>query len=73
MTILPTKDPVNVLGQPYLTKRKIQEVFVQMIEIYPTIEATERGVKILHSTYAKSDLDEIATATVQLDKTNAKY
>ena len=44
-TVVPMKELGNLMGQPYLTKRKMREVVIQTAEPYFTREATERMVK----------------------------
>ena len=64
---VPMKDPVNFIGKPNLTQCKMQEVVMQIEEPYSIIESTGIVVKILDSSYAKADLEEVATSAVQLD------
>ena len=71
-TMVPMKILVNLLVQPGLTKRNIQEVIVQTAEPYSTREATERVLKMLNSTYVKADLDKVDAAAVQIDKYQRK-
>ena len=53
------EDPSNFLRQSYITKREMHEVVMQTAEPDSTREATERIMKILDSTYAKADLENI--------------
>ena len=62
------KDPVNFLGQPDLTKCNIQEVVILTAEPDSTREANQIVVKILDSTYEKSDYGKVSVALVQIDK-----
>ena len=45
----------------------MREVVMQTVELDSTIEATERTVKILDSTYEKADLNQVADNTTQLN------
>ena len=58
------KQPLNVLGQPDLTKCEMGEVGMQTAESYSIIKATDKVVKILDITYAKADLDKIYSASI---------
>ena len=65
-------EPVNFLGQPELTKREMREVGIHPAEPFFTREATERVVKMIYSTYAKSNLYKVASASVKLDGDKVK-
>ena len=52
-TVVPMKDPRNVLDQPDLTKIDMQEVVMQTAETASTIEATGFFAETLERTYAK--------------------
>ena len=65
-------DPIHFPVQTDLTKCKMWEVVIQAAEPASTREATDRVVKIIHSTYAKDDLDKISEAEFQLDKDKRK-
>ena len=54
------KEPRNLIGRSDLTKREMRDVVMQIAEPASTREATERMVKILDSTYAKADLNQVA-------------
>ena len=49
----------NLLGQSYLTNRKMREVVMQNAEPASTREATEIMVKIRDSTYSKAELKQV--------------
>ena len=66
--VVSIKDPDNFTGQTKLTKRNMGEVFIRTKEPDFTRQATERVVKVLAITYAKTAIDKVATAAVQLDK-----
>ena len=61
------KEPRNLLGQFYLTKREMREVIMQTPELASTRDATERMVKILDSIYAKSDLEQVLDNASQIN------
>ena len=56
-----SKDPGNFLGNPDLTKRDIQEVVMYNAEPESNRESTKIVITIIDSTYAKADLDKVAT------------
>ena len=60
------KEPRNFLGKSDLTKRKMREVAIQTAEPASTREDTELMVKILDSTYAKSDLEQVVANSSQV-------
>ena len=66
-TVVPMKNPVNLLGQPDLTKHEIQEVVIQTTEPASTREDTYILVKIPDSNYVNSDLYKVDAAVVHLD------
>ena len=53
---VPTKEPSSLLEKSDLTSCKMREVVIQTSEPVSIIEATERYVKILDSTYTELDL-----------------
>ena len=53
------KESRNLLGQSDLTKREMRKVVLQTAEPASTWEVTGRMVKILDSTYAKADLEQV--------------
>ena len=59
--------PINFLGKFDLTKRKMRELVMQNVEPASTLEDTERMVKILDSTSAKSDLEQVVANASQLN------
>ena len=61
------KEPICLLDKSNLNKRKIQEVVMQAAEPAYTIEATERMVKILDSTYVKAYLKQVANNATQMN------
>ena len=65
--MVPMKNPVNLLGQPDLTKHEIQEVVIQTAEPASTREDTYILVKIPDSNYVNSDLYKVDAAVVHLD------
>ena len=67
---LPIKEPRGNLGQEYIDSSEMRKVVMQTVEPVPTREATTRLVKILDSTYARSDLENVDANTTQL---NAEY
>ena len=64
---VPLKEPINFLGQSYLTKRKMRKVVMYNSEPASTKEATERMVKILDSIYAKAYLKCVADNASQMN------
>ena len=62
------KESRNLLGKSNLTKREMREVVMQTAEPASTLEATEIMVKILNSTYAKADLEQVVKAIELNDK-----
>ena len=58
-TTVHMRESRNLLGQSDLTKREMREVVMQTAEPASTREDTERMVKTLDSTYAKSDLEQL--------------
>ena len=58
---VPKKEPRFMLGQTYLTSRKILEVVMQTLEPVYTRGDTERLVKILERTYVNSYLEQVST------------
>ena len=50
----------GLIGQKYLTGQEIHKVVMQTAETNPTREATEILAEIFDSTYAKSDLEQVA-------------
>ena len=54
------KEPRSFIGKSNLTKCKMREVVMQTSEPASTQEDTKRMVSILDSTYAKSDLKQVA-------------
>ena len=61
------KYPRNLLGQSDITKRKMREVAMQNSEPAYTQENTGRMVKILDSTYEKSELEHLFSNASQLN------
>ena len=61
------KDPSSLIWKPDLPKREIREVMMQNVEPASTREATDRIVKIIDSTYAKSDLEHTVANANQLN------
>ena len=61
------KESRNLLGESNITKREMREVVMQNAEPDSTLEANERMVKILDSTYAKSDLKQVADNATQMN------
>ena len=57
--MVPTKEPVNFLGQTNLTKSKMMQMIIKTLETDSTIEATERVVKIIDNIYDKYDLEQV--------------
>ena len=64
---VPMKEPIGLLGKSYLTNRNMHELVMQTAEPVSTIEATERLVKILNSTFSKSDLKQVANNATQMN------
>ena len=58
-------EPINLLGQSDLTKGEMSKVVIQTVEPASTQEATEWMVKILNSTYAKADLEQVVSNAIQ--------
>ena len=50
------KDLISFIGQTDSKSRKMHDVVINTAELVSKREATERTVKSLDSTYAKSDL-----------------
>ena len=61
------KEPRNFIRQSDLTKREMREVAIQTAEPASTQEDTELMVKILDSTYAKSDLEQVVANSSQMN------
>ena len=57
------KDSSNLLRQSDLTKHEMWEVIMQTVDPSPTREVTEWMIKILNSTYAKADLEQVVNAS----------
>ena len=64
---VPMKNPINLICQTYLRSCDIFEVVIQTAEIFYTREATKGMVKIIHITYANSDLKHIYSNETHLD------
>ena len=64
-TTVHMKEPRGLVGRSDLNKYDMREVVMQTAEPASTIEATERMVKILTSTYAKAELKQIANNATQ--------
>ena len=62
----PMKYPSGMLGKKDLTSHDMRKVVMQTSEPVSTREATERLVKILDSTYAKDDLQQVAANTIHM-------
>ena len=62
---VPMKEPSGLLGKSDLTSRKMCKVVMHTTEPVSTREATERLVKILNITYAKSYPKKLADNTTQ--------
>ena len=56
-----------MLGKSDPTSREMQEVVMQNAELISRREASERLVKILDSTYVKSNLKQVANSATQLN------
>ena len=50
------KEPISLLGKPYLNIFRMHEVVIKTAEPVSTREATEILVKIIYSTHAREDL-----------------
>ena len=61
------KESSGLLGKSDLNKSKMREVLMKTADPASTIEATERMVKNLNSTYAKADLNQVANNATQLN------
>ena len=57
--------PSSLLGKSDLTKREMREVAMQTVEPASIRENTEQMVKILESTYAKAELEQVVANTSQ--------
>ena len=66
-TTVHMKDSSNLLVQSDLTNREMREVVMQTAEPASTWEATEQMVKILNSTYAKADIEQVFSNTSHLN------
>ena len=64
---VPMKELSGLLGQTDLTSHGMREVAMQTSEPVSKIEATEKLVKILYSTYASSDLKHVADNITQMN------
>ena len=62
-TTLHMKEFRNSIGQSYLTKGEIPDVVMKTAEPASTLEATERMVKIIDSTYVKADLKQVVNTS----------
>ena len=67
------KEPINLLVQSNLTKRKMRKVLMHTTEPASTREATERILKILDSTYSKVDLEQVVSNASQMIKKELCY
>ena len=65
--ISPMKQPSGIIGQTDLTSCEMFEVAIQTAEPDSNREANERLVKILDSTYAKADLEQLVANSTQLN------
>ena len=61
------KEVSSLLRQTDLTSHEMREVVMQTAEPVSTREGTERMVKILDSTYARVDLDQVADNATHLN------
>ena len=61
------KEPISLLGISGLAKRYMCKVVIQTAEPSSTREANEQIVKVLGSTYAKLDLNQVANNTTHLN------
>ena len=64
---VPMKEPSDMLGQTNLTSREMSKVVIHTEEPVSTREVTEGLVKILDITYAKTDLEQVAANTSQIN------
>ena len=64
---LHTKEPSTLLGKYDLTKREMREVVMQNVAPASTLEATDRMVRILDSTYAKAHINQVSDNAIDLD------
>ena len=55
-----------MLVQTDLTSCEMHKVVIQTAETVSTMEATDRLVKILNSTYANADLEQVAANSAKL-------
>ena len=55
------KEPTGLLSQTYLTSSEMCKVVMQAAEPVSTREATDSMVNIIDSTYAKSELEHLAS------------
>ena len=62
----PMKYPSGMLGKKYLTSHDMRKLVMQTSEPVSTREATEMLVKILNSTYAKAELQQVAANTIHM-------
>ena len=64
---VPMKDPIGVIEKSDLNKHEMRKVVMQTAEPDSTREATDRLVKILHSTYAKAYLNQVANNATRMN------
>ena len=67
-TVVPMKDPCNLLEQTDLNKWDMREVVMHTVEPDPTRESTYRVVKIIDITYARAELGKVLVGSVQQDR-----
>ena len=63
---VPMKEPSGLLGEIDTTSRDMREVVMKTEEPVSTRDANERLVKIIESTYAKSNLGQVAINATQM-------
>ena len=66
-TTVPMKEPRELLGESDLIQLEMFKVVMQTSEPDSTIEATDRMVKILESTYAKLYLKQVVDNSTQMN------
>ena len=64
---VPMNEPSVILGQGYLTSRKMRKVAMNTEEQVYTREATDRMVIIFKIHYSKVDIEQLSANTIQLN------
>ena len=63
---VPIKELITMIGQTDITSYEMREVAIKTAESVSTSKATDRLVKILDSTYTKSDLEQVSNNSIHM-------